>query len=284
MLMLMGDFNAKLGCEAQLWGGAIGRFGLPAPIIDNGTQLLNVCMANNLVVADTLFQHKPVHLQTWYSQRQLTAPNTRLIMSSKLFRIRIIIRIIMYLQCIPESDTQSDHRLMVCKLWLKFRKPAKHTCHPRLQPAPLHNEAGKAAFQLSMQDLLATHHHIPLHDVEHSWGALKSSLNTGGTTAQAQLKQASKPKRAWISEATLHHADCKRKLWQAHLVNTTLHSKAMYKVASRAALKSALADYNQHFTSVLTKVQQSMRKGGTHPAYQALRQLSKPKCQIRALI
>ena len=41
LLLLMGDFNAKLGCEAQLWGGAIGRFGLPAPITDNGTRLLH---------------------------------------------------------------------------------------------------------------------------------------------------------------------------------------------------------------------------------------------------
>ncbi len=30
LLLPMGDFNAKLGCEAQLWGGATGRFGLPA--------------------------------------------------------------------------------------------------------------------------------------------------------------------------------------------------------------------------------------------------------------
>ena len=67
---------------------------------------------------------------------------------------------------------------MVCKLRLKFRKPAKHTFRPPLQPAPLHSETGKAAFQLSMQDLLATHYHSPLCNVEHSWEALQSYLNT----------------------------------------------------------------------------------------------------------
>ena len=46
-----------------------------------------------------------------------------------------------------------------------------------------------------------------------------------------------------------------------------------------AAHKSALADYHHHFTQMLTKVQRSMRKGDTHPAYKVLRQLSKPKCQ-----
>ena len=30
MFLLLGDFNAKLGCQAEQWGGAIGRLGLPA--------------------------------------------------------------------------------------------------------------------------------------------------------------------------------------------------------------------------------------------------------------
>ncbi|DBA83928.1 TPA: hypothetical protein ACH3X1_006428 [Trebouxia sp. C0004] len=118
---------------------------------------------------------------------------------------------------------------MVCKLRLKFRKPAKHTFHPRLQPAPLHSEAGKEAFQLSLQGLLTTHHHIPIGDVEHSWGVLKSSINI---TAQAQLKQPPGPQKPWISEATLHLGNNKSKLQQASLANPTPQAKAEYKVAS----------------------------------------------------
>ena len=43
--------------------------------------------------------------------------------------------------------------------------------------------------------------------------------------------------------------------------------------------KSALADYHHHPKCMLTKVQHPMRRDDTHPAYKALRQLSKPKCQ-----
>ena len=77
-----------------------------------------------------------------------------------------------------------------------------------------------------MQGLLATHHRIPVADVEHIWGALKSSLNT---TGQTQLKQAPKPQRAWISEATLHQADCKR---LAKLNSHIQHIKASGRSAS----------------------------------------------------
>ena len=92
----MGDFNAKLGCEAQVWGGAIGALGLSAPTADNATrlQLLHLCMANNLV-ADG--HHLPAQASALagvvQGPMQVTAPSTRSIMfcsgdlTSKLLRI-----------------------------------------------------------------------------------------------------------------------------------------------------------------------------------------------------
>ena len=47
---------------------------------------------------------------------------------------------------------------------------------------------------------------------------------------------------------------------------TGSQAKAEYKAASRAAHKSALADYHLHFTQLLTKVQRSMRKGRHSPS------------------
>ena len=139
-----------------------------------------------------------VHLQTWYNPK--VTNSTRHQVDHVLFRRRDI-KAVQDTRVFRGAVIESDHRLMVCKLRLNFRKPAKQTFHPRLQPTPLHSEASKEAFQLSVQGLLATHHHIPIVDVKlHTWGALKSSLNT---TAQAQLKQPPKPQRPWISEATL---------------------------------------------------------------------------------
>ena len=69
-------------------------------------------------------------------------------------------------------------------------------------------------------------------------------------------------------------------MWQTSLASVTPHAKAEYKAASRAAHKSAVVDHNQYFTFMLIKVQHSVRKGDTHPAYKALKQLNKPKCQL----
>ena len=99
------------------------------------------------------------------------------------------------------------------------------------------------------------------------WSFPQLPQHHGTDSAQASTKT----QRAWVSEATLHQAHCKRKQWETYLANPTSQSKAVYKLkaASQAAHKSALVDRNQHFTSMLTKVQQSRRKGETH-SYQVI--------------
>ena len=109
------------------------------PITDNCTRLLHLCMANNLVVTDTIFQHKPVHLQAWYNPN--ATDSTKHQSDHVLFR-RCNIKAVQDTRVFGGADIESDHRLMVCKLRLKFRKPAKHTFHPRLQLAPLHSRQG----------------------------------------------------------------------------------------------------------------------------------------------
>ena len=183
MLLLMGDFNAKLGCQAEQWGGAIGKLGLPAPITDNGRRLLTLCMGHSLAVADTMFQHKPVHLQTWYNPN--TADRTQHQIDHTITRRRDI-KSVLDTRVYRGADVDSDHRLMVSKLRFRFRKPIKHTQPKRFHPGPLLSEEGRATFQQSMQHPLSSHAHIPINDVEHRWQSLCSALTTAGNSLLQQ--------------------------------------------------------------------------------------------------
>lgn len=72
-LLLLGDFNAKVGQQAEQWAGCIGRFGQPGSPCNNGNLLLTLCASNGLLVADTVFQHKDIHLRTWRSPDNRTS-------------------------------------------------------------------------------------------------------------------------------------------------------------------------------------------------------------------
>ena len=54
-VMVMGDFKARVGKDAESWRGTLGKFG---PSKQNGNvKLLDFCVLNGLVVANTFFQH-----------------------------------------------------------------------------------------------------------------------------------------------------------------------------------------------------------------------------------
>ena len=65
MLLILGDFNARVGNDTRTWRGAIGRFG-PEEQNENGLHLLDLYALNGLAITNTLFQHKPCHQMTWF--------------------------------------------------------------------------------------------------------------------------------------------------------------------------------------------------------------------------
>ena len=65
MIIVLGDFNARIGHSSPHWNSIVGPF-TPDEVNDNGSLLLDFCATNNLFISNTWFQHKPLHLLTWY--------------------------------------------------------------------------------------------------------------------------------------------------------------------------------------------------------------------------
>ena len=67
LLLLLGDFNARVGCSdtnGELWRGIWGRYGIGAGN-EAGDRLLEFCAVNQLTVMNTWFAKKDIHLATW---------------------------------------------------------------------------------------------------------------------------------------------------------------------------------------------------------------------------
>ena len=82
MLLVMGDFNARVGNDSNAWQDTIGRFG-PEKQNGHGVKLLDFCAFNSLVVTNTLFQHRSCQQQTVslpYSRVERTTDLNSLIM------------------------------------------------------------------------------------------------------------------------------------------------------------------------------------------------------------
>ena len=63
-VMVLGDFNAKVGSESGL-KGTVGKFSLHRESNKNGVRLTELALSRGLVVSSTRFSHLQIHMGTW---------------------------------------------------------------------------------------------------------------------------------------------------------------------------------------------------------------------------
>ena len=67
-LLLIGDFNARIGRENDKWPSALGKYGI-GKCNSNGELLLALCTEFDLIVTNTMFTQKDEHKTTWTHPR-----------------------------------------------------------------------------------------------------------------------------------------------------------------------------------------------------------------------
>ena len=67
-VVLLGDFNARVGCDHDSWPSCLGQFGV-CKMNDNGQRLLELCTYHNLCIANSFFKTKPQHKVSWRHPR-----------------------------------------------------------------------------------------------------------------------------------------------------------------------------------------------------------------------
>ena len=67
-LLLLGDFNARVERDFELWKGVLSRHGA-GNCNDNGCLLLELCSERQLVITITLFQQEDRFKATWRHPR-----------------------------------------------------------------------------------------------------------------------------------------------------------------------------------------------------------------------
>ena len=66
-VILMGDFNAKVGCDLENAGGSVGKFGI-GDDYEAGERLIQFANVNKLVITNTCFRQCKANRQwTWES-------------------------------------------------------------------------------------------------------------------------------------------------------------------------------------------------------------------------
>ena len=117
MLLVMGDWNAKIGCSVEQ--PMVGGCGLGSRN-ERGDLLVDRCRENSVDVTNTWFKNHPRRLFTWRSPGDLTRNQIDYILSSKRFRNSIL-----NCKTYPQADCNTDHILLVATLQMKLKTCTK---------------------------------------------------------------------------------------------------------------------------------------------------------------
>ena len=117
MLLVMGDWNAKIGCGVEQ--PMVGGYSLGSRN-ERGDLLVDWYRENSMVVTNAWLKNHPRRLYTWRSPGDLTRNQIDYIRSSKRFRNSIL-----NCKTYPQADCNTDHILLVATLRLKLKTCTK---------------------------------------------------------------------------------------------------------------------------------------------------------------
>ncbi|CAF4311483.1 unnamed protein product [Rotaria sp. Silwood2] len=150
IILIMGDFNARVGVEQSSSAhSVVGKHAVDKQN-QNGRRLVDFCLFNGFVIANTFFPHKAVHQTTWMHPKTRQWHMLDYVLVNRKFRNSI--------QDVrahrgATGGIGTDHHLLRAKvrIHLKCRKKTTETGRLRLDYEKLNNEKVVAEFQAELK-------------------------------------------------------------------------------------------------------------------------------------
>ncbi|XP_066282992.1 uncharacterized protein [Branchiostoma lanceolatum] len=109
-LVLLGDFNARVGDDHESWPACLGKFGV-GKMNENGQRALEFCAYHNLCITNSYFQTKPQHKVSWRHPRSKHWHQLDLILTR-----RTSLKNMLLTRAYQSADCDTDHSLVCCNL------------------------------------------------------------------------------------------------------------------------------------------------------------------------
>ncbi|KAM9816523.1 uncharacterized protein ACBT44_010821 isoform 1-T2 [Syngnathus typhle] len=233
-IIILGDFNARVGRDHHLWKGTIGKEGI-GNINSNGVLLLSKCAQYDLTITNTIFRQKNKLKGSW---RHPHSKQWHLI-DYVIVRARDQRDVTITKAMMDSEACWTDHRLIRSTMSIRLkrkRRLQKKLSRQRLNLEALNNTAALQLFQASLGESLIQEYP---EDIEEHWSLLKSSILD---TCRATLGYKARKHQDWFDEndTEIEQLISKKRetfrVWQNDITCTAkrqAHSKAKADVQSR---------------------------------------------------
>ena len=272
IVILMGDFNAKIGNNNTGYEEVMGQQGI-GEMNDNGERFADLCATADLVIGGSIFHHKKIHKATWVSPDMRTMNQIDHVCICKKFR-----RSLQDVRVKRGADVASDHHLLVAKMKLKLKRHyTEQTANrTRYNTSLLKDQAKKEEFKISLSNKFQALSEI-LEDetTEGKWQRVKETVQS---TCQEVLGNSKPAHKEWITASTLSKIE-ERKRKKAEINNSRTRaqrnkSQKEYANANKEVKKSLKRDKKEFVDKLAKEAEDAAYQGNMRQLFDTIKTLS----------
>jgi len=261
IVILMGDFNAKIGKNNNGYSQIMGKQGCGVKN-NNGERLIDLCQTFQLVIGGSLFPHKNIHKYTWTSPNGQVRNQIDHICISKKWR-----RSLLDVRNKRGADIDSDHELLISrikiKLKRKFTQHAQHRYNRYNLHALRHPETRNEVTN-------ALRERLPPNQ-EYSWDHIANTLKR---VADQTLGVTHPTRKTWISNETWNLITERNEVKMQLVSNANAELKEKYLQVAKQVKRAARRDKRNFIEKVAESAEEYACQHNLRGLHNTIKQLT----------
>jgi len=271
VLILLGDFNARVGSDNEAWPTCLGHFGV-GKCNDNGQRLLELCSYHELCITNSFFGTKPHHRVSWRHPRSKHWHQLDLILTRRSHLKNFLLT-----RTYHSADCDTDHSLVCCKLRLLPKKfyRTKQDQRPKIDVSKTHHPERSVNFETLFSSTFQCDYNLPSTK---QWDNIKTAMHSAAIGAFGKKKGAQQNDWYDANSARLDPLIATKRLaLQAHKDKPSPETLQALRCARNDVQKAVRICVNEFWTDLCSTIQQAADTGNIKGMYEGIKKATGPR-------